>query len=120
MENNTKQINKKVFRYCELCKVNTETPAKWIKHIETQRHKRNGKPKNTIYKCNLCPYEHKNKTNYNIHYITQHGTDDEKKQYCKYYCEICNIGIFSKLYYDNHIKSKKHNNMRIIINIDNK
>jgi hypothetical protein len=111
--------NKKIFRHCDTCNVDTETPAKWIKHVGTQRHIRKGTKKNTIYKCDHCDYQHRNKTNFNIHNITQHGTEEEKKAKCKYYCSPCNMGMFSRSYFDKHIKSKKHQNMELINKLDN-
>ena len=47
------------------------------------------------------------------------GTEEEKKTKCKYYCSPCNIGMFSKGYFDKHLKSKKHLNMELINKLDN-
>ena len=104
----------KIFRNCETCNLICQSPSKWLKHINTEKHKRQG-IKINFYKCDKCDYGHKNKNNYNIHMIVTHGTPEEKKLKSKHYCDDCNLAFFATLYYNKHIDSKKHFN-RVLIN----
>ena len=99
--------NKKYYDICQCCKFVAADRSKWLKHLESEKHKRNGKKKDN-YKCNLCSYTCPNNYNFNVHYVLVHASPEERKQKAKFYCEICNFGFFCKLYYDTHIKSIKH------------
>ena len=38
--------------YCEICNFQAKGPAQWLKHIETEKHKRGGTKKEKT--CNIC------------------------------------------------------------------
>jgi hypothetical protein len=101
MDNNKKYI-------CNLCNYFTDFPSEWLKHLETQKHLRNGKKKPTT--CDLCNYETSSHWNIKLHKLSQHATVIERQQH-KYYCNLCDQVFFSKLYYDKHMNGKKHFNM---------
>jgi len=105
--NNTNKPN----LFCEICKFQAVRPAEFIRHVESNKHKRNGvKIKDTIYKCVKCDKILANHFSYKIHQIQMHASLEEKQKQ-RYYCEICYVVYISKLYMDNHLIGIRHNNM---------
>jgi len=102
---NTHEIN------CILCNYKTTSNVDWLKHIETQKHKRNGMKKST--KCDQCNYESTSHWNIKLHKLYVHATIEEKKKH-KYYCEICDVLFLCPAYQKKHNEGKLHNN-RILI-----
>jgi hypothetical protein len=97
--------NKKI--YCKLCDYNTTKTTDWMKHIQSEKHKRNGEKKTT--KCDLCDYESTTHWNIKSHKLKIHATaEDRAKQ--KYYCNICDFVFFCKAYMDKHNIGKVHQN----------
>ena len=84
-------------------------PSEFIRHIETNRHKRNGVKLKKIFKYDKCDKVLANNFTYKIHIIQIHGTlEDKLKQI--YYCQVYDTIFISKLYMDKHNNSKKHSN----------
>jgi hypothetical protein len=105
--NNTKKPN----LFCEICKFQAVRPAEFIRHVESNKHKRNGlKIKDTVFKCELCDKILINHFSYKIHKIQMHATLEEKRKQ-RYYCEICDVVFLSKLYMDKHNIGIRHNNI---------
>ena len=102
---------------CNNCNYNTNYPSEWLKHLETQKHQRNGEKKST--KCDLCDYESTSHWNIKIHKLSQHATIEEKKEH-KYYCIECDQIFFCKNFHDKHILSTKHLNIVKIKEIENR
>ena len=93
--------------YCKLCEYKTTKTSDWMKHINSQKHQRNGKKKPT--KCDLCDYESNTHWNIKAHKLKIHSTIEERSKQ-KYYCKICDYVFFCKTYYDKHNSGKVHNN----------
>jgi hypothetical protein len=92
--------------YCDLCNIGANSNSVWLNHLNSKKHQRGGlKPKI----CNICNSTFYNHWNLKQHYILIHATIEEKNK-CKYYCKYCNVVFLSELYYENHMKSKKHIN----------
>ena len=109
MEQINNSNTKKPNLYCEICQFQAIRPAEFIRHVNSNKHKRNGiKIKDTIYKCEKCDKILANHFSYKIHLIQMHGTFEEKLKQ-RYYCEICDKVFISKLYMDKHIQGKFHN-----------
>lgn len=111
------KIPKKIYK-CEECNFKAITPSNFLKHLTSEKHKRHGEKK--VNKCDKCEYVSNSIYNYNVHVITQHGTTEEKKEKCPFYCDICDVGFFSKIFYDKHINSKNHSNLKLIKEIQDK
>ena len=111
MEQNNNSNTKKPNLYCEICQFQAIRPAEFIRHVNSNKHKRNGvKIKDTIYRCDKCDKILANHFSYKIHQIQIHGTLEEKLKQ-RYYCEICDKVFISKLYMDNHINGIRHANV---------
>jgi len=93
--------------YCKCCNYKTSKPSDWLKHIETDKHKRNGKKKITI--CQICNEQFSNTYVLKIHNLMIHAPIEEKIKH-KYYCSSCDVIFISELYYLQHNKGKKHTN----------
>jgi hypothetical protein len=100
--------------YCDICDFTGKTQTHFIKHILTQKHQRCGQKKISLFDCIDCEYKSKNSYHMKIHKIMQHGTSQERKDNCSYYCENCDVGFFASMFYESHMKSKKHNNKLLI------
>jgi len=99
----------KIYKFnCINCDYHTNRPCDWIKHIESNKHKRRGEKKTT--KCDLCDYVGLTHWNVKLHKLSQHSTDEEKAN-SKYYCKSCNKIFFCSLYMDKHINGIGHKNM---------
>jgi hypothetical protein len=93
--------------FCKLCNYKTTKTSDWMKHIQSQKHQRNGEKKTT--KCDLCDYESNTHWNIKAHKLKIHATpEDRSKQ--KYYCPICDVVFFCKTYQDKHNSGKIHQN----------
>jgi hypothetical protein len=93
---------------CNTCDYQTNYPSEWLKHIETNKHKKQGVK--TPPKCDLCDYEAASHWNIKMHKLTQHSSIEEREKQ-KYYCKSCDQVFFCQLYYDTHMRSKKHKNI---------
>jgi len=102
----TDNNNKKYF--CKFCNYSTDYPCDWIKHTDSDKHKRRGQKK--THNCSQCEYETKSKWNMDIHIMSVHSTK-EQREISKYYCKECDQIFFCKLYLDKHISGKKHKNV---------
>ncbi len=100
-----------VIQHCDYCKFDAHSPTEWIKHVETDKHKRKGAKLSDNLICDKCGLVSMNTFNHYVHSILVHGTPDDRRTKAKFYCEECDIGFFCKLYYDKHVLSKKHSNM---------
>ena len=105
--------NKKEF-YCYLCKYKTTKSSDWIKHINSKKHTREGKPKNS--KCDKCDYEALSHWNLKQHKLTQHSTQEERAG-SKYYCELCDLVLNCSAYKKKHDEGKRHKNMVLCMGI---
>lgn len=101
MTEETKEI------YCKLCNYKTIRTNDWMKHINSQKHNRNGEKKTT--KCDLCNYESNTHWNIKAHKLKIHATTEERSKH-KYYCKLCDIIFFCKAYQDKHNAGKVHQN----------
>jgi hypothetical protein len=100
MEENTKEL------FCKSCNYKTNKNTFWLKHLETDKHKRNGEKK--MSKCELCDYESHSHWNVKAHNIQVHATIEERQQQ-KYYCNLCDVVFFCKAYQDKHNAGRNHN-----------
>jgi hypothetical protein len=100
MEENTKEL------FCKLCNYKTTKNNQWLKHLETDKHKRNGQTK--ITKCDICDYESNTHWNIKAHKILVHATIEERAKQ-KYYCNLCDVVFFCKAYQDKHNAGRNHN-----------
>ena len=112
MENNNLVENnlqrKKLQPYCEKCNFQSTCPVIWLRHIESQKHKRNGKKKPLI--CTHCNKSLSNHFTLKIHILTSHSSKEERSKQ-KYYCDSCDYVFVSKLYYEKHCGGKLHKNV---------
>jgi len=93
--------------YCKLCNYTTTKTSDWLKHINSQKHQRNGEKKTT--KCDQCDYKSITHWNIKIHKLKIHSTTEERAKE-KYYCNVCDYVFFCKTYMDKHLSGKVHQN----------
>ena len=98
--------------YCNLCEYKTSNCTFWLKHLNTQKHLRNGKPKTS--KCNICDYETSSHWNLKLHTLSQHSSIEQRKNH-KYYCETCDLIFFCSTYMNKHINGKIHKNRELCL-----
>ena len=91
--------------YCECCNITFYHIYNWNVHLNSEKHKRQGKPK-TI-ECADCARKFLNYITHRHHILTVHSTKEERAKE-KYYCGICDYVFISKLYMDKHIQGKFH------------
>lgn len=97
---------------CMTCNFSCEYLAHWNEHLETKKHKNNGKrvrgdgPKNTL--CDICNYNASCNKNLKLHKLLRHGTPDERKKELKYYCDKCDFGTEIKILFERHLETEKH------------
>ena len=103
------EINNKL--YCECCDFTANANAFWLKHIETQKHKRNGTKKPTT--CDLCNYKSVSHWNVKMHKIQKHSTKEERSKQ-KLYCSECDIACMCQIYFDKHMASTRHKNQVLV------
>jgi hypothetical protein len=101
--------------HCKQCNFTGSTTSHFIKHLQTEKHKRSGIKKSELNICDKCGHKSQNSYHLKMHIITQHGPSDEKKEFCKHYCDVCDMGFFADLYHNKHINSVKHKN-KILLN----
>ena len=101
--------------YCICCDYKAKFQSEYNKHINSQKHLRQGKKKD--YKCESCDYTATTHWNLKMHMVLKHYTLEQKKE-LEYYCSVCDNVTFSKLYYENHINSTAHKNNMILNNIE--
>jgi hypothetical protein len=107
MENNKVKVGR--FNHtCELCNYVASRPSEWLVHIESEKHKRNGKTKTKI--CNICNIEFKTHWIQKMHKLKIHASTEERAK-MNYYCKECDLVFISKLYLDKHIEGKIHKNL---------
>jgi hypothetical protein len=99
--------DKKEEIYCKLCNYKTIKTSDWLKHLNSQKHLRNGEKKTT--KCDCCEYESTTHWNIKAHKLKIHSTKEIRSQQ-KYYCDLCDIVFFCKTYMDKHNAGKVHQN----------
>jgi hypothetical protein len=100
MEENIKEL------FCKSCNYKTTKNTFWLKHLETEKHKRNGEKKSK--KCDICDYESNTHWNIKAHKVLVHATREERQQQ-KYYCNLCDVVFFCKAYQDKHNAGRNHN-----------
>ena len=105
---------KKEGYYCYLCDYTTKKNADWLKHQNTQRHIRNGKPKTTS--CSICNFVTSTHWNLKLHILSHHSSKEERQKY-KYYCETCDLVFFCSTYMNKHIAGKIHKNRELCLKI---
>jgi hypothetical protein len=93
--------------YCKHCDYTTKKPSDWLKHVETQKHKRFGKKKE--HSCNECDYKCKTSWNMTLHTLTQHSSKEEREKQ-KHYCADCDTVFFTLSSKTAHINGIKHKN----------
>jgi hypothetical protein len=98
--------------YCYLCEYTTEKNSDWLKHQNTKRHLRNGKPKTTT--CSICEFSTSTHWNLKLHILSHHSTKEERQKY-KYYCEVCDLVFFCSTYKNKHISGKFHKNRELCL-----
>jgi hypothetical protein len=102
------QPRKKFSHHCEKCDFNASSPAEWLIHIETKKHKRDGEPKSKI--CSICDIEFTSHWIQKMHVLKIHQTQEERAKH-KYYCGICDYVFLSDLYLNKHLEGKIHKNL---------
>jgi hypothetical protein len=100
-------MSKKQELFCKLCNYTTTMQSYWLKHIESQKHLRDGLKKST--KCDLCEYESNTHWNVKAHKLQLHASPEERQK-CKYYCGICDYVFFCESYLSKHVSGKIHLN----------
>ena len=119
MEQINNSNTKKPNLYCNICKFQAIRPAEFIRHVNSNKHKRNGvKIKDTIYKCEKCDKILANHFSYKIHQIQMHASLEEKQKQ-RYYCEICDLVFFCSSYMNKHISGKIHKNKELCLKFQN-
>ena len=113
MENNDIRTNK-FYAYCECCNYEAIKPSYWIKHVNSQKHMRNGETKST--KCSICDYETSTHWLVKRHILTKHATKEERSKH-KLYCDTCDLVFFSDIYYNNHMNGINHKNMVLALSL---
>jgi Zn finger protein HypA/HybF involved in hydrogenase expression len=93
--------------YCEKCNFQSKGPAQWLIHIESAKHKRDGKKKTKT--CTICNITYSNHFTYKIHNLSTHATKEERSKH-KYYCQQCDYVFISELFYLQHCKGIIHRN----------
>jgi hypothetical protein len=91
--------------FCECCNYKTNRNYDWIKHINSDKHQRNGEKK--IHNCDQCEYTSSSTWNIKIHKLQIHATSEERSKQ-KYYCNLCDYVFFCKKYLDKHNIGKHH------------
>jgi hypothetical protein len=99
MEKNEKEL------FCKLCNYKTNKNTQWLKHIETEKHKRNGEKKPT--KCDECEYVTNTHWNVKAHKLQVHATPEERAKQ-KYYCNLCDLVFFCSAYKTKHDTGRNH------------
>jgi hypothetical protein len=106
--------NDKKFK-CECCKYNTNKPSDWLKHINCEKHKRNGV--NKKIECIICNYRSTSHWNLKIHNLSYHSSNEDKIKH-KYYCKLCDFVMFNSNYYNRHFTGNRHKkNITLLNNI---
>ena len=90
---------------CECCKYKTNKQSDWIKHLDCDKHKRNGEKK--TLECIQCNYTASSHWNLKIHNLTFHSSKEEKLTH-KYYCDKCDVVMFCSTYYNKHLNGLRH------------
>ena len=93
--------------YCELCDYKTSRTVDWFKHINSQKHQRNGKPKNRS--CDKCDYITTTHWLLKQHVLTFHSSKEDRAK-AKYYCNICDQVFFAPIYFKKHNEGIRHKN----------
>ena len=93
--------------YCKHCEYTTEKPSDWLKHIDTQKHKRFGKKK--THSCKNCDYETRMSWNMKLHVLTQHTSKEERLKQ-DYYCVDCDVVFLNLSHKNKHMDGVKHKN----------
>ena len=93
--------------YCKHCDYTTCKPSDWLKHIDTQKHKRFGKKKE--HSCNECEYKCKTSWNMTLHTLTQHSSKEERSKHI-HYCSDCDTVFFTLSSKTAHMNGIKHKN----------
>ena len=106
--------NKKTFE-CSLCKYSTIKPSDWIKHANSEKHKRKGEKKSK--KCEACDMEFFSHWNLKQHILVTHSTKEERSKQ-KYYCNDCDQIFFCRQYMKKHMEGKKHKNYVLAIQLE--
>jgi hypothetical protein len=103
---------------CEFCNYKCKYKSQFDQHLETNKHKNNGiivrnvkKENNNNNKCKFCNFKVNHSSNLKIHILANHCTEEERKKIATYYCESCCYATYSKILYENHCKTIKHNNI---------
>ena len=97
--------------YCECCNYTATANTFWLKHLETQKHKRNGQKKTT--ECDLCDYKSISHWNVKMHKIQKHSTKEERSK-MKFYCGECDVVSMCQLYFDKHLAGIRHKNQVLV------
>jgi hypothetical protein len=102
--------------YCKFCDYTTMKPTDWIKHNNTEKHKRKGEKKSK--KCDDCDMEFFSHWNLKHHILVTHTTKEERSKQ-KYYCKDCDQVFFCTQYMNKHMEGKKHKNYIHALQLEN-
>ena len=91
--------------HCDCCNITVYHLTNWNIHINSSKHKREGKPKSI--ECIECDRKFINHTTQRHHMLSVHSTKEERSKE-KYYCDPCDLVFISKLYFDKHMEGKFH------------
>ena len=100
--------------YCECCKFSCKFESTWIQHVNTSKHKNNGKcirinkKVNNNTKCDKCDFIAKHKEGLNTHNLLKHSNPQDRKEKFTYYCNNCDFGTHYETIYKTHCETKKH------------
>jgi hypothetical protein len=100
--------------FCETCNFGCDYISIWNQHIETTKHKNNGKliRTNTKERCNKkcdkCYYIAKHTIGLKIHILTNHSEKEDREKEFTYYCKECDYGTFHSNMFNIHCDTKRH------------
>ncbi len=97
-----------------MCNYKCIYPAHWKQHIESKKHKNNGKRKTRSDKvlepkCKHCEYTIKKFNLYESSLFNSPFNKRRKKKGFKYYCDKCDFGTYAEILFTRHCETKKHN-----------
>ncbi len=91
--------------YCEKCNFQAIRPAEWTRHIQSNKHIRDGY--RLPDECEICNKTFQSHFFQKMHMLSIHATQEERKEF-KYYCNICDTIFKTKSCLDKHTTGKKH------------
>ncbi len=101
--------------YCKKCSFKCKYESIWKQHIDTLKHKNNGKIiRKTLINynkiCDKCNFIAKHNEGFKNHILTKHCSREDREKEFTNYCAQCDFGTFSNKLFILHNSTKKHKN----------